>query len=66
MSICVPNAAMQLNALGLLQKDIGKPEKIAIVNSFVYANFNYCPLVWCFSTCEWSDKLKKSANAAWE
>ena len=52
MSICVPNAAMQLNALGQLQKDIGKPEKIAIVNSFVYANFNYCPLVWCFSTCE--------------
>ena len=36
---------MQLNAFGQLQKDIGKPEKIAIVNSFVYANFDYCPLV---------------------
>ena len=34
-------AAMQLNALGKLQKYMGKSEKVAIVNSYVYANFNY-------------------------
>ena len=45
-------ATMQLNALGQLQKYMGKPKKVAIVNSFIYANFNYCPLVWHFSTCE--------------
>ena len=33
-------AAMQLNALGRLQKYMGKSEKVAIVNSFIYANFN--------------------------
>ena len=36
---------MQLNALDRLQKYMGKPEKIPIVNSFIYGNFNYCPLV---------------------
>ena len=58
-------AAMQLNALGRLQKYTGKPEKVAIVNSFIYANFNYSPLVWHFSTCEYqSEKLRKSKNIA--
>ena len=37
-------AAMQLNALGRLQKYMGKPEKFAIVNSFKFANFNYYAL----------------------
>ena len=38
---------MQLNALGRLQKYMGKPENSLnpIVNSFIYGNFNYCPLV---------------------
>ena len=43
-------AAIQLNALGPFQKYMGKPEKVAIVNSFIYANSNYCSLVWLFST----------------
>ena len=43
---------MQLNALGLLQKYMGKSEKVGIVNSFIYAIFNDCPLVWHFRTCE--------------
>ena len=50
---------MQLNALGRLQKYMGKPEKVAIVNSFIYGNFNYCPLVWHFSTCESNQKIEK-------
>ena len=52
-------AAMQLNALGRLQKYMGKPEKVTIVNSFIYADFNYCPLVWHFSTCELIRKIEK-------
>ena len=52
-------AAIQLNALGRLQKHMGKLKKVAIVNSFIYANFNYCPLVWHFSTCESIRKIQK-------
>ena len=39
-------AEMQLNTLGLLQKYMEKSEKIAIVNTFIYVNFNYCLLLW--------------------
>ena len=38
---------------------MGKSEKVAIVNSFIYANFNYCPLVWHFSTCKLIRKIEK-------
>ena len=32
---------------------------MAIVNSFIYANFNYCPLVCHFSNCESIRKIEK-------
>ena len=32
---------------------------MGIVNSFIYANFNYFPLVWHFSTCELIRKIEK-------
>ena len=38
---------------------MGKSEKVAIVNSFIYANFNYCPLAWHFSTCDSIRKIEK-------
>ena len=52
-------AAMQLNAICRLAKFMGSKEKIAMINSFVYSNFNYCPLVWHFCTCESSQKMEK-------
>ena len=52
-------AAMELNALSRFQKYMGKPGKVTIVNSFIYANFNYCPLVWHFSTCQSIRKIEK-------
>ena len=55
-------AAMQLNALGRLQKYMRKPEKFAILNSFKFANFNYYPLAWHFSTCESIRKIEKIQN----
>ena len=45
------------NTLGGIQKYIEKSEKLTIVNSFIYANFNYCPLVWQFGTCELLRKI---------
>ena len=50
---------MQLNALGKLQKYMGKSEKVAIVNGFIYANFKYCPVAWHFRTCESIRKIEK-------
>ena len=50
---------MQLNVLGRPQKYMRKPEKVAIVNSFIYANFNYYPLVWHFSSCKSIRKIEK-------
>ena len=58
--------AMQLNALGWLQKHMERSEKFAIVNSIIYTNFNYCPLDWYFSTVNRSEKSRKSKNVAWE
>ena len=55
-------AAMQLNALGQLYKNMGKPEKIPFVNSFIYANFDNCPLVWHLVLANRSEKLRKSKN----
>ena len=50
---------MQLNALGRFQKYMGKSEKVALVNSFIYANLKYCPVAWHFSTCESIRKVEK-------
>ena len=50
---------MQLNAIFRLAKFMGNNKKIAMINSFVYSNFNYCPLVWHFCSCESSQKLEK-------
>ena len=41
-------SAGQLNALVRLKSYLGFEEKKILVNSFIYANFNYCPLVWHF------------------
>ena len=35
----------QLNAIGRIQKYMSFKEKEILLNSFVYSNFNYCPLV---------------------
>ena len=47
-------AAMQLNALRSTSEIYGKTWK-----SFVYASFNFCPLVWHFSTCQLIPEIKK-------
>ena len=59
ISILCSKAAMQLNALLRLQKYMGKSEKEGIMNSFILSNFNYCPLVWHFSSCESIRKIEK-------
>ena len=38
---------------------MGKEQKEALINSFVFPNFSYCPLVWHFCSCKSSQKIEK-------
>ena len=49
---------MQLNAIFRLKKCMSQKELEVILNSFIYSNFNYCPLVWHFSTSKSIEKIE--------
>ena len=49
---------MQLNPICRLKHYLGKKELEVIINSFIYSNFNYCPLVWHFSSCKALRKIE--------
>ena len=46
-SLC-KKASNQLNAISRLHKYLAFKEKEVLINSFVYDNLNYCPLLWHF------------------
>ena len=52
-------ASIQLNALNRLRAYIGNKEMEILINSFIYSNFNYCPLVWHFNSCKSRAKIDK-------
>ena len=43
---------LQLNAIVRLKHYLGKKELQVNINSIIYSNFNYSPLVWHFSSCK--------------
>ena len=53
------SAADISNALIRLRRFLRFKEKGILINSYFMANFNYCPLVWMFSSTSW---LKKNKN----
>ena len=53
------SAPNHLNALIKLKQFLGFKEKKILINSCFMANFNYCPLVWMFSS---ASSLKKIEN----
>ena len=57
-------AASQLNVLKRLRSFIGFAEREVLVQSFVYSNFNYCPLVWYFSSSKSLQKIEKIQERA--
>ena len=57
-------ASNQLNAIGRIQKFMGFKEKEVLLNSFVYSNFNYCPLVWHFCSSKSLYKIEKTQERA--
>ena len=62
-NIC-KSAGNQLNALMRLKSFLGLKEKEVLVNSFIYSNFNYCPLVWMFSNKKSLDKIESLRKRA--
>ena len=62
-NIC-KKAGNKINAISRIQNFLDQKEKEALVNTFVYSNFNFCSVVWHFSAKK-STKLKKFRNVAW-
>ena len=58
-SLC-QKAANQLNAISRLKNYMGKKEIEVLINSFIYSNFNYCPLVWHFCSKKAMKKIDKN------
>ena len=53
-------ASMQLNAISRLQRFMGKEQKEALIKSFIFSNFNCCPLVLHFCSFKSSQKIEKT------
>ena len=56
--------ATQLNVLKRLKSFIGFEERKVLIQSFVYSNFNYCPLVWNFASAKTLQKVEKIQERA--
>ena len=50
ISLLCKKAAKQLNALYRIKGFLTFETKKILTNSFIYSNFNYCPLVWHFTS----------------
>jgi len=57
-TIC-KKAGNKINAIGRIKNLLGQKEIEALVNTFVYSNFNYCPLIWHFSSKKSTNKIEK-------
>ena len=57
-------SAGQLNALIRLKKYLRFEERKVLINSFIYSNFNYCPLVWHFCSKESTKKIENIQKRA--
>ena len=51
-------ASAQLNALFRIKHILSPESKQVLINSFVMANFNYCPVVWHFTSANASHKIE--------
>ena len=57
-SLC-KKAVNQLHVICRLKNQMGKKEKEMLINSFVYSNFHYCPLVCHFLSKKWMRKIER-------
>jgi hypothetical protein len=54
----------QLNALIRLKSNLTCQSRKVLVQSYIYANFNYCPLVWHCSSAKTLTKIEKIQERA--
>ena len=64
IDIICKSALNQLDALVRLKRYLGYEERPVLVNSFIYSNFNYCPLVWMFSSKRSLNKIENLQKQA--
>ena len=57
-------AASQLNVLKRLKGFVAFDEKKILVQSLIYSNFDYCPLIWYFSSANSLQKIEKIQERA--
>ena len=57
-------SARQLNAICKIGHLIGSEERKILINSFIYANFNYCQLVWQISPIKSINKIENIQKRA--
>ena len=57
-------ASNQLNAFVRLKRHLVHEEWFVLVNSFIYSNFNYCPLVWMFLSKRSLNKIENFQKRA--
>ena len=57
-------ASNQLNAISRLHIHLGFKKKEVLDNSFVYANFNHCPLIWHFCSAKSVRKIEQIQTRA--
>ena len=57
-------ASNQLHAISRLENYLGFKEKQVLINSFIYSNFNYCPLIWHFCSAFSIKKIEKIQERA--
>ena len=58
------STANQLHALIRLQMFLNFEEKKTLINIYFYSNFNYCPLVWMFSSTKSLNKVESLQRRA--
>ena len=56
--------AYTVSNLVRLKRYLGHEERFVLVNSFIYSNFNYCPLVWMFSSKRSLNKIENLQKRA--
>ena len=64
IDIICKSALNQPNVLVRLKRYLGHEGKFVLVNSFIYSNFNYCPLVWMFSSKRSLNKIENLQKRA--
>ena len=58
------SAANQLNALIWLKQFLSFHAREVLMNSYIISNFNYCPLVWMFSSTQSLNKIRNLQKRA--